>query len=327
MKAASHRIKCLAAMAILVLGAPASANESLVAEIDQQRALLGAESTKAAARQRLAEIGWALAEAMENAEAVERHGDAAHIARAIKQKLPDIVWRTQHYADHKNDPQAQLAAATLHRTGTLLEHDPVKACDYYRKVSSSENAIALWRLSACVAPSDRPAARALLERAAVAGHAEAQQMLAEVWLTNREEERRKMAVELLKLSAAQGRRSSVLLLAALFETGTVVEKNIDKAAELYRNIAEQGNAVGQNNLGALYQRQGKIDDAAEWYRKAADQNLPVAQLNYGLLHTRGEAPWNDGCMAKDWIGRAADNGLELAGKILKSPAEYNIRCE
>ncbi len=315
----------LAALGTAAPAAPPMADFS--AEIGKLREKLKSSPRDEESRARMAEIGWRMAAAIEDAEAMEEGDRARAIAKQIEQELPDIVWRTRHYAEHKDDARAQLARAVFHRTGTLLEQDETAACEYYRRASRQELPAALWRYSLCVARENREYGRTLLESAARAGHPTAQQVMAEAWMAEQNAEKREDAVELLMTSANAGRRSARLLLAALYETGTVMEKNIKLAEEIYREIATQGHPVAQNNLGALYQRNGDLAQASTWYLKAAEQDLPVAQLNLGLLYTQGQAPFDNGCEALKWIRRAADQSMEMARKILAEPAQYNIRCD
>lgn len=63
-----------------------------------------------------------------------------------------------------------------------------------------------------------------------------------------------------------------------------------QAALWFRKAADQGNAVAQYNVGALYTAEnGHRNDAraAQWYRKAADQGLAAAQSELALFHVNG----------------------------------------
>ena len=61
-----------------------------------------------------------------------------------------------------------------------------------------------------------------------------------------------------------------------------------RAAQLFRPLAEQGNARAQNNLGVMY-RDGRgvphsDTEAIVWFRKAAEQGNAYAQINLGVAH-------------------------------------------
>ena len=60
-----------------------------------------------------------------------------------------------------------------------------------------------------------------------------------------------------------------------YENGIRVEKDVEKAVELYKRAVEQGNAVAQYNLGYCYQHGIGVEKdakkAVELYEKAAGQ--------------------------------------------------------
>ena len=69
-----------------------------------------------------------------------------------------------------------------------------------------------------------------------------------------------------------------------------MRKDFALAAQLFRPLAEQGNARAQYNLGLMYDKgQGVPQDAQEavkWYRKAAEQGHARAQGNLGLIYAK-----------------------------------------
>ena len=63
-------------------------------------------------------------------------------------------------------------------------------------------------------------------------------------------------------------------------------------------LAEQGNAIAQNNLGIMYRRgRGVAENYAEavrWYRLAAEQGNATAQVSLGYMYANGDGvPQND----------------------------------
>ena len=77
-------------------------------------------------------------------------------------------------------------------------------------------------------------------------------------------------------------------------------------------VAEQGNAEAQFNLGLMYDNgQGVRQDYAEavrWYRQAAEQGHAVAQKNLGVMYYEGRGVRQDLALAQEWYGKACDNG-------------------
>ena len=63
------------------------------------------------------------------------------------------------------------------------------------------------------------------------------------------------------------------------------------AMEIWRPLAEHGDASAQYMVGYLYARGEGVESnsrtAAKWYRKAADRGDPDAQLNLGLMYVNG----------------------------------------
>ncbi len=63
------------------------------------------------------------------------------------------------------------------------------------------------------------------------------------------------------------------------------------ALRILRQLADQGNAKAQYNLGVLYANgQGVTQDyreAVRWFRKAADQGDADAQTNLGVMYFKG----------------------------------------
>lgn len=325
-----YRRSLIAVILLIPISLPCAAAEAadgdLLSRIAEQRKILKQNHKDESARQRLAEIGWSIAETIEQAESIGDRREALRLAEIVESRLGDIGWRTGFNADSRGDARAQLAAGTFHRLGILLEKNQKKSCANYRKATNSGNAFALWQFSRCVVKENPTRARELIALSANAGNPQAQQVLAEIWLTSGEPHQRKDAVKMLEQAAERNRKSATLLLAALYETGTVVDKDIRKAADMYLSIAQLGHPVAQNNLGALHQREGDLAQAGEWYRKAAEAGLPVAQMNYGLLFTGGDKPWDDDCVALGWVRKASEGGFEMANKVLDAPEQYGIQC-
>ena len=79
-------------------------------------------------------------------------------------------------------------------------------------------------------------------------------------------------------------------------------------------VAKQGNAQAQFNLGLMYANgQGVRQDnaqAVQWYRKAAEQGYANAQYNLGVMYAKGEGVRQNYKIANEWFGKACNNGLQ-----------------
>ena len=115
--------------------------------------------------------------------------------------------------------------------------------------------------------------------------------------------------------AKQGNAKAQYNLGGMYYNGKGVRKDYAQAVQWYRKAAEQGFSKAQYNLGVMYEKgQGVRKDYVEairWYRKAAEQGIAEAQFNLGLMYAKGEGVRRDHKIAKEWFGKACDNGLQL----------------
>ncbi len=108
--------------------------------------------------------------------------------------------------------------------------------------------------------------------------------------------------------------------AADFSAGVNAYRRGDYATALriFRQLADQGYAASQYNLGLMYEiGQGVTQDYAEavrWYRKAADQGEANAQNNLGLMYDEGRSVTQDYVQAHMWYNLAAARGLNIGRK-------------
>jgi hypothetical protein len=112
-----------------------------------------------------------------------------------------------------------------------------------------------------------------------------------------------------------------------FDVGVKAHERGDYATALriFRQLADQGYALAQNNLGVMYDKgRGVKQDYAEavrWYRKAADQGIARAQSNLGTMYHLGTGVKQDVVQAHMWYYLAAAQGNKLARKFHDSLAE------
>ena len=92
------------------------------------------------------------------------------------------------------------------------------------------------------------------------------------------------------------------------------------ALNLLQQLAAQGNAVAQNNLGSMYDiGRGVRQDYAQaivWYRKAAEHGSADDQYNLGVEYARGHGVNQDFAQAVVWFLKAAEHG--------SADAQYNL---
>ena len=90
-----------------------------------------------------------------------------------------------------------------------------------------------------------------------------------------------------------------------------------EAAKWYRLAADQGDAIGRNALGDMYNNgKGVLQDykeAVQLFELAALQGLASAQTNLGRNYYIGHGVLQDNVLAHMWSNVAAANGSENGG--------------
>ncbi|NOX75849.1 MAG: sel1 repeat family protein [Gammaproteobacteria bacterium] len=103
-----------------------------------------------------------------------------------------------------------------------------------------------------------------------------------------------------------------------FETALswVDQGEYSKAVEVFKKLAQQGNAEAQYNLAMLYRNGTGVDrdnkQSAMWFRRAAEQDVPDAQYMLGNSYDNGEGVPKSTKWAFIWYRKAAELGHALA---------------
>jgi TPR repeat protein len=122
------------------------------------------------------------------------------------------------------------------------------------------------------------------------------------------------AAELFLDEANRGNAQAQCNLGFMYNNGQGVPLDYKEALKWYRLAADQGDALAQNNLGVMYY-EGKgvpqsFEEAAKWYRLAAEQGNAQAQGNLGLMYVMGQGMPEDFIEAYAWFAVSAANGNE-----------------
>jgi TPR repeat protein len=130
------------------------------------------------------------------------------------------------------------------------------------------------------------------------------------------------ALRLWKPIAEAGDAIAQNNLGALYARGLGTKKDLVEADKWYLAAAIQGLADAENNIGYSYELGlGLPMDfaaAAMWYRSAAEQGHALGELNLGLFYANGMAVPKDAVTAFMWIGLASAQGLLPARAALTS---------
>ncbi|MBV8442167.1 MAG: sel1 repeat family protein, partial [Hyphomicrobiales bacterium] len=77
-----------------------------------------------------------------------------------------------------------------------------------------------------------------------------------------------------------------------------------KAAQLFRPLAEEGDARAQNNLGIMYTNGDGVprdySEAVKWFRRSAEQGDASAQTSLGSMYFAGRGVNQDYGEAATW---------------------------
>jgi len=124
------------------------------------------------------------------------------------------------------------------------------------------------------------------------------------------------AVEIFRPLAEAGDAEAQYNLAILYRSGHGVAKDLEKSRQWFLRAAEQGIAAAQYHLGYMYDTGEGAEQndryAFLWYRKAAEQGHPKAQTNLGVMYANGSGVAQDLKLAYVWFNLAAAQGYAPA---------------
>lgn len=106
----------------------------------------------------------------------------------------------------------------------------------------------------------------------------------------------------------------------LYQAGLGVETDYAKARLWYEKAEIQQHPVALNNLGALYENGLGVDKdeskAFDFYLRSAKLGYRYGQYNAGLLLLEGRGVTTDKKQAHIWLNKASEQGVEAASKLL-----------
>ncbi len=121
------------------------------------------------------------------------------------------------------------------------------------------------------------------------------------------------AFEVLKPLAEEGNAAAQKTLGLMYEYGRGVAKDENEAIGWYTKAALQGDAVLQHDLGVKYfLGQGVPQDykgAAKWWRMAGDAGLAKSKANLGIMYYQGLGVEKNYIEAARLFREAAEQGL------------------
>lgn len=125
----------------------------------------------------------------------------------------------------------------------------------------------------------------------------------------------------LKVLVDQNHAKSMTLMGFLYERGLGVEKDLNKAAQYYKQAAAKGLPEAESRMGHLLldsetKVQKQTKSAEYWIQKAANHGVTEAEATLGKLYYEGNHLPIKNSEAARWLRRAADKGHEDAQRML-----------
>lgn len=289
-------------------------------EVAAARRAVTENPSDVAGRAHLARASVVLINTLLHAEAVADTKKASVLEQKLITDLYDTGWRVQRMAQ-AGDSMARQATGFLLERGVLLEKDTNKSCAEFF-VAAEHLAPAGWHAAQCLMKSSPERAWVQMERAAVRGHAAAQESMGRrcVGDVGAMAQDYTCARSWLAQSASQGRSRSQTLLAYLLMNGQGGPVDEPRAIRLYTLAADQGDADAQNNLGEIHElgrgTAPNPSEALRWYERAAERGLASAQFNAGRLWAIGVGDKKDSARARVLLLQAEGNGVTQAREVL-----------
>lgn len=221
-----------------------------------------------------------------------------------KDLVQAVVWLKK--AAQQNHVDAQFALGMCYENGTCMDKNMEMATKLYQKAAEQGLAQAQYCLGTCYEKGegvgkDLRKANAWYQKAAEQGYTPAKEKLA-------------------PKKNPEPTAEEQYNLAVRYDKGDGVEKDFNRAFELYKKAADQGHAVAQYEIGQYYYH-GKgvdadVDKAVMYYMMSAEQGYALAQYELGRCYEEGIGYFKSPLRAKIWYEKAMENGCNEAKDAL-----------
>ena len=131
----------------------------------------------------------------------------------------------------------------------------------------------------------------------------------------------------MEQAASLGEPKAMAEFGYMLLSGSNVERDVARGADMIKRGAKSGNAVSLHMLGRLY-RDGEYvlqdyEAAAEYFRRSAADDLPRGHLSYGYALLWGDGVEKDALLASEHFSEAFDAGI-FDGAIGLGVADYQL---
>jgi TPR repeat protein len=248
------------------------------------------------------------------------------LARLAQERYDPQALEWFDKAAHNGNAPAQCVLGEHHAQGIGMPRDTVQGLHWYLRASEQGYLPALKGLHGLLEQEAGSMALAILVRAAEAGDAASQHLLAQRCAQGDGlAASPSQALHWWEAAAAQGYAPAQCALGLQWLSGRHLERNAVQALHWLTLAAEQQDARAQWNLGSLYASGAPGVDkdliqAFEWCHRAAQLVFVPAQATLGVLHAR----MGESAKALHWWALAAQGGdveaqFNLATALLAGP--------
>lgn len=235
---------------------------------------------------------------------------------------------------------AQIRLAGMYSKGKGCEQDDKKEFEYIKKVADKGFAFAQYETGRMYhfgigVEQNYQKAFEFLSKAAEKESIEAQYLIAGMYLDGKgvEQNYQKAFEWFLKIAEKNNVEEekkdlnivSQYLVGMMYKNGDGVKQNLQEAIKWLEKAAEQGHTDAQIKLWSIYSGNEEYKQALKWLTKAAEQENGFAQLNLGLAYELGKGVRQDLSIAKEWYGKACDNGVQPGCGFYKKLNEQGIK--
>ena len=112
------------------------------------------------------------------------------------------------------------------------------------------------------------------------------------------------AAKLFKRAVEAGNVDAMVNLGHMYIKAEGVKQDKEKAMQLFQMASDRGDAVAQNNIGALLLHEDK-KAAFPFYLLAAKQGMTIAEFNVACMYMNGKGVDEDHHEALRWLKRVA----------------------
>lgn len=235
-----------------------------------------------------------------------------------------IEWFTK--AAEQGDSEAQVRLGDFYNDTTIVETNYQKTVELYKKAAEQGNINAKFNLFKMFryACDGEQWYEEVVDWCTKEAEQEiyAQNELGDMYYKGDGVEKNyQKAFDLYTKAAKQGNPRAQFNLALMYLRGEGTKKDYMKGFELCREVAEKGHPDAQLFLGIFYNHKQEYQKAFKWFSDAAEKGRETAQFALGEMYYEGKGVEEDHQKAIEWYKKAAKKGSAKAKEKLEELKE------